>query len=250
MPSPSNRPAEASRRLWEVRAAISAVCDPEIDETVESLDFVVDVEVDEGQVTVALRLPTFWCPANFVFLMAEDMRRAVLALPWADRFELRLVDHFAAEEINRAISQGQSFKEAFPNDAAGELTELRHAFDEKAFLMRQAALVSVLRRSGLGDEDIIEVKSAEIARLASIDKAVAAAWEAYRLKREALSFSACPEELAIVELDGKPVAEGGLPGHLRTIRRVTTSASANGEMCRMLMAARTNGPGCAPAHRR
>lgn len=242
---PSQDPVALSR-LREVRAAISAVRDPEIDETVESLDFIVDVGIDEDRVTVSLRLPTFWCPANFVFLMAEEMRRAVQTLPWVGHFELRLVDHFAAEEINRAICQGRSFKDAFPNDAVRDLTELRRTFDEKAFLMRQGALVSVLRRGGLDDETIAKVTPTEIARLASGSEEVAEAWAAYRLKWEALSLPIDAEEPAIIDPDGCPVAAGGLPGHLRKIRGMTTSASANGEMCRMLMASRANGPpGCA-----
>ena len=111
--------AALSAREMEVRAAIAGVRDPEIDESVAALNFIVGVEVADDVARVSLRLPTFWCPANFVYLMAGEMRRAVLALPWVRGFELRLVDHFAADEINRAMSEGLGFAEAFPAQARG-----------------------------------------------------------------------------------------------------------------------------------
>ena len=124
-----------------MRAAIAGVRDPEIDESVAALDFIVGVEVADDVASVSLRLPTFWCPANFVYLMAGEMRRAVLALPWVRGFELRLVDHFAADEINRAMSEGLGFAEAFPAHAEDDLDALRRTFDGKAFLMRQGVVV-------------------------------------------------------------------------------------------------------------
>ena len=68
---------EAAAREAEVRAAIAQVRDPEIDETVAALNFIVAVRVDGGDVAVTLRLPTFWCPANFVFLLGGDIRHSV-----------------------------------------------------------------------------------------------------------------------------------------------------------------------------
>ena len=59
-------------RNEEVWSALNAVTDPEIDESVVSLDFVTDVKIDsETRVKIDFRLPTYWCAPNFAFLMAS-----------------------------------------------------------------------------------------------------------------------------------------------------------------------------------
>jgi metal-sulfur cluster biosynthetic enzyme len=66
----------------EVWSALSAVTDPEIDESVTSLEFVSSVRIESGnKVRIEFRLPTYWCAPNFAFLMASDMRDAVTQLP-------------------------------------------------------------------------------------------------------------------------------------------------------------------------
>ena len=236
-----------SAREMEVRAAIAGVRDPEIDESVAALNFIVGVEVAGDVASVSLRLPTFWCPANFVYLMAGEMRRAVLALPWVRSFELRLVDHFAADEINRAMSEGLGFAEAFPAHAEDDLASLRRRFDGKAYLMRQGAVVSILRHRGMSDGSIVEATADALDRMAASDDELAAAWAAYREKWEAVGLAPHAQGRIVVDLDGAPVAAADLAAHVRRIRGVTTSASANGEMCRMLMAARS-GSECGVAH--
>ena len=70
-------------RKAEVWARLQTVTDPELDEPITDLDFVTRVDVDaENRVHIAFRLPTYWCAANFSFLMADDMRMAVKELPW------------------------------------------------------------------------------------------------------------------------------------------------------------------------
>ena len=62
-------------------AGLERVLDPELDESVLSLGFVESVTSDtEGNVTVCLRLPTYWCAANFSYLMASDVRRELNGL--------------------------------------------------------------------------------------------------------------------------------------------------------------------------
>src|SRR5690242_8660480 len=90
----------------QIRAALRNVLDPELDESIVELGFVADVAVADDTATIAFRLPTFWCSANFAWIMAEDMRLALAALPWLRRADIRLVDHFAAEAINRGIAAG------------------------------------------------------------------------------------------------------------------------------------------------
>jgi metal-sulfur cluster biosynthetic enzyme len=48
-----------------VLSALRDVYDPELDESLVDLQFVDDVRVQDGQVEVVLRLPTFWCAPNF-----------------------------------------------------------------------------------------------------------------------------------------------------------------------------------------
>ena len=68
----------ASEREADVRRALARVDDPELDEPVTDLRFIERVEIDAaGAVSIGFRLPTYWCAANFAFLMADDMRREV-----------------------------------------------------------------------------------------------------------------------------------------------------------------------------
>jgi metal-sulfur cluster biosynthetic enzyme len=68
-------------REEEVWSALNAVSDPEIDESVVSLDFVTAIKIDsDNRVGIDFRLPTYWCAPNFAFLMASDMRDAVTVL--------------------------------------------------------------------------------------------------------------------------------------------------------------------------
>ncbi len=70
-------------RREEVWSALDVVTDPEIDESVVSLDFVTELKIDSSnRVEIEFRLPTYWCAPNFAFLMASDMRDAVTALEW------------------------------------------------------------------------------------------------------------------------------------------------------------------------
>ena len=67
-------------RAQQVWARLASVIDPELDESVTELGFVTTVEVDaEGGVDIAYRLPTYWCAANFAYLMASDAQEARMA---------------------------------------------------------------------------------------------------------------------------------------------------------------------------
>lgn len=68
--------ATGALRADEVREAIAGVRDPELDESLVELGFVAGVDVTEEDVTIRLLVPTYFCAANFTWLMAEDLRRA------------------------------------------------------------------------------------------------------------------------------------------------------------------------------
>ena len=232
-------------REAEVRAAISSVRDPEIDETVAALDFIVDVRIDDGAVEIALRLPTFWCPANFVYLMAGEMRAAVRALHWVRSFRMQLVDHFAADEINRGITEGLEFADVFPGQARGDLSVLRRTFAEKAFLMRQGELISFMTRQGSSGAFLLQTRIDEFERLADGQGGrLRELWDAYLEKRAEIGLPMAADAVALTDAEGIAIPVDGLTDHMRELRKVTTSARANGEMCRILMASRKAGFGC------
>ncbi len=217
-------PSEA--QVW---AALRPVADPELDQSVVELGFVHEVSIEGDTVAVAFRLPTFWCSANFAYIMAEDMRAALLALPGVARVRISLVDHFAASRINAGIEQGQDFRAVFGAEAADGLDKVRQTFKEKALLGRQAALIQELRQREWGAARITELTVGELAALPPS--------EAQRRYLEALDVAE-PKAPAFVDATGQPIAAAGLLDHLRQIRRVRMSAEANGEMCRILLEAR------------
>src|SRR6516225_5515540 len=88
---------------------LAQVLDPELDEPILDLGFVRSLQLRSGHATIALRLPTSWCAVNFAYLMAEDVRRALLAVDGIRQVTVSLGDHCAAEEIERAVNGGQPF---------------------------------------------------------------------------------------------------------------------------------------------
>src|ERR1700746_3754058 len=120
---------------------LAQVLDPELDESILDLGFVRSLELRSGHADVTLRLPTSWCAVNFAYLMAEDVRRAVLEVEGIRRVTVSLGDHCAAEEIETAVNDGRPFAEAFPGEGAGSLAALRLTFLSKGFLSRQERLV-------------------------------------------------------------------------------------------------------------
>src|SRR6202023_196528 len=115
---------------------LTRVLDPELDESILDLGFVRSLRLRSGHAEVALRLPTSWCAVNFAYLMAEDVRRALLTVEEIDRVTVSLGDHCAAAEIEAAVNDGLSFAEAFPGEAPGSLEALRRTFLRKGFLAR------------------------------------------------------------------------------------------------------------------
>ena len=127
---------------------LAQVLDPELDESILDLGFVRSLELHSGHASVALRLPTSWCAVNFAYLMAEDVRRALLAIEGIGRVTVRLGDHCAAEEIEAAVNEGRPFAEAFPGEGAGSLAALRLTFLRKGSFSRQERLLRELRDAG------------------------------------------------------------------------------------------------------
>src|SRR5580704_2067028 len=135
------------KRTQEVWSALGTVTDPELDESVTSLQFVTSVE-GENNVRIGFRLPTYWCAPNFAFLMASDMRDAVTEISWVQNVQVELLDHFSASLINRGVAHKQDFRDAFPGETDDDLSAVRQKFLGKAYQRRQELLMRHLLRSG------------------------------------------------------------------------------------------------------
>src|ERR1700758_5595274 len=131
-------PIDSDTALQEIGEALATVSDPELYEPVTALGFIQDIFVDKcGDVSVSFRLPTYWCSANFAYLMASDMREAIARLPWAGRINIELIDHFTSAEVSGGVSSGRSFQKSFSSDAEEDLEGIRLIFRKKAFQKRQ-----------------------------------------------------------------------------------------------------------------
>src|SRR5262245_15254984 len=124
-------------RQEEVYGQLAKVSDPELDQPLTELGFIGGVSVEGSAVTVRFRLPTFFCAPNFAFMMAADIRERVSELPWVERVEVQLQDHFFDSEINGGVNGGKSFVEAFPELASDALRELRGTFRVQTITSRQ-----------------------------------------------------------------------------------------------------------------
>jgi metal-sulfur cluster biosynthetic enzyme len=205
-----------------VLGALDGVRDPELDQSLVELGFVAGVEVEDGDVAVRLRLPTYFCAPNFAFLMVADARAAVAALPWVEHARVDLEDHFTAAEINGAVSGDGGFVDAFPDHATAELDELRTLFQRKALMARQGRLAA-----GLQDP-----ASRTLGDLSGPDA------ERCRELRRALGIDARPESPAFVTGEGTPVAAEDFPRFLRLARLVAISLEGNAGLCRSLLKTR------------
>ena len=224
-------------RTPEIWDRLGQVTDPELDESVTDLGFVTSVEVDAmDHVHIQFRLPTYWCAANFAFMMADDMRAAVGALPWVRGVSVVLGEHMYADKINRGISQGLSFQETFGSEATGDLSEVRRTFLLKAFQRRQEALLNQLMAQGYTPEQLVTMILAEL-RALSVSKQGQDLVGRYLERREIVG-SCSPDELAFLSAEGRHLQAEGFEIYVKGLRRVGVNAEFNGALCRGLLSAR------------
>ena len=96
--------------LAAARGALDRVVDPELDRSLTELEFIASLEVDGGDVTVALRLPTYWCSPSFAYLMVGDARDALQALPGALAFTHADGDPLSAEGLADYVRLARSVR--------------------------------------------------------------------------------------------------------------------------------------------
>ena len=231
--------AAPADRVSEVLARLATVNDPELDESVVELDFITDVAVDgNGAVSLSFRLPTYWCAANFAYIMAEDMRSAVAGLPWVTSVSVTLGEHMYSETINRGMAETQSFQTAFGDEANGNLAQVRRTFLVKAFQRRQVTLADHLLAARFAPEALASLTIGELRSCTNTSEGQVLV-QRY-LDRRSVVGEAGDDAPAFVDEHGAPVAPEAFRGHLRALRRVAVNVEFNGALCRGLLAARFN----------
>jgi metal-sulfur cluster biosynthetic enzyme len=226
--------ADRKAQVW---SRLETVTDPELDEPVTALEFITRADVDANDcVHVEFRLPTYWCAANFSFLMADDMRNAVKDLPWVTDVSIVLGEHMYADKINAGLARGLNFQETFGAEADGDLDELRRTFLLKAFQRRQAALLAHLIEAGRAAAELVQMTLGELVEL-EVNEAGARLRTRYLERRPTVSASLATFR-AFIDADGDPLQAESLSTYVRMLRRVDVNAEFNSALCRGLLHAR------------
>jgi metal-sulfur cluster biosynthetic enzyme len=215
----------------EILDALSSVRDPELDEPITDLDFVSELEVEEGAAFVRLRLPTYFCAPNFAYLMVADAKTAVLSVPGIERASIVLDDHYASAEINAGVNDEHGFDGAFPEETdSPDLEELRTVFRRKSFVSRQEQLCRELLAEDHTPSDLAGMVLADVPASDLLQK--------YLERRAELGLDVSGDAPLLVDPDGKRVPEEAVVQHLRFARTVRVSIEGNAELCRGLLATR------------
>ncbi|MPZ88687.1 MAG: DUF59 domain-containing protein [Nitriliruptorales bacterium] len=211
--------------------ALRAVRDPELDESIVELGFVASLSVDGGDVTLRLRLPTYFCAPNFAYLMVADAQEAIRSVPGVAGARVELDDHCASEEINRGVAHARGFDGTFPGLAEGsDLEQLRLTFRRKALIVRQDRLC----RSLLAEDRTPE----QLAGLRLRDLPPGDERDRYLSRRAELGYSTAPEAALLIDAGGRAVPPEQALRLLRMGRTTRVSIEGNAGFCRGLLATR------------
>ena len=216
---------------------LAKVYDPELDQPLTELGFIGGVHIDGRTVTVHFRLPTYWCAANFAFLMATDIRTYVAQLPWVQRVEVRLQDHCLEQEITDGVNRGQTFRMTFPDLATDDLETLRETFRVKAFLTRQARVLRWLLRQGWHDEALLQLRVGELRQLPA-DSEAQALVERYITLLQERGLAPDPTAAAFTQPDGTPLERRQFRAYLQQAERTRLSMEFNTMFCSGLLKTR------------
>jgi metal-sulfur cluster biosynthetic enzyme len=215
---------DLDRAVW---SALGTVRDPELDEPITDLGFVTAAAVTCGVAHVRLVLPTYFCAPNFAYLMVADAFDAVSAVPGVHTVDIRLEDHFAAEEINAGVAAGAGFTGSFPGEATGELAELRRTFQRKAHTACLERACRTLLDAGWQVEGLGEVRLADVPE--------SPARRSLLRRRADLGLATGPGEPLVVDDHGRAVPTERLAAHLRFAKAVRVSIEGNSSFCRGLL---------------
>jgi metal-sulfur cluster biosynthetic enzyme len=220
----------------EVHQQLAEVYDPELDQPLTELGFIGGVDIAGDKVTVRFRLPTYWCAANFAYMMSSDIRERVSELPWVKQVDVLLQDHFHDEEINEGIKHGKTFLTAFP-DATDSLDDLRETFRVKAFQARQERVLRWLIRKGLQEEAILRMRVGELEQLLK-KRQVAKLVKRYLNIRQERGLPGDIGAEAFSHHDGTPIDPGGLQLLLNKASSTRLSMEFNTAFCSGLLKTR------------
>ena len=219
----------------EVRIALDAVIDPELDEPITDLGFVRSVECSGARVEVHLRLPTSFCAPNFAYLMASDAKDAIAALPGVSDPIVELDDHHDSDIINRGLAADAGYRGTFGHEAERDLDELRATFQRKAHTaaMERSLTAELRRRPEISEQDVAGIR---IGDLPSDDTTAA-----LLRRRAAIGLSTAGSAPVLVDDAGAPTPAHAAALALRRARSTRISVDGNAHFCRGLLATRYPG---------
>lgn len=227
------------QEIAEVWRTLEMVSDPELDESLPRLGFIRAVNIDdEANVRVSIRLPTYWCAANFAFIMAEDARAALERLSWVREAVVTIEDHYSGDEINRGIAAKREFGAAFPGQAEGDLKDLRRLFRAKAFMRRQERLLRLMLADGHTAAGLAALNLDGLERMELRDR------NGRRSKADYIAIRgefARGSHLAFVTAAGAALDPRTFAAYMADLRRTTANIEFNAAICAGLLKAR-----CAP----
>ncbi len=228
-----NLPAGIDREA--LLAGLDRVLDPELDESVLSLGFVESVEGnDAGEVTVCLRLPTYWCAANFSYLMASDVQRELAGLQGVSSVNVRLGEHFAGREVEDGSGASKTFAEAFPEGGPDTLEETRRIFVVKGFISRQERLLRALKDSGLMFPEISKLRVVDAWELGVEERMMSR----YMDRRKEMGIDCSDLSPLIVDIKGDRVPAEELEAHYVRARTTRLAMEASGSLCSAMLQSR------------
>jgi metal-sulfur cluster biosynthetic enzyme len=230
--------------------SLDKVLDPELDESILSLGFVRSVDYDNGRVNIEVQLPTYWCAANFSYMMASDIRRELLKVDGVEEVAVRLAGHFASQAIEAGINADKPFVDAFPDEALDNLEQVRDLFLRKGFFKRQEVLLRHLRKTGLSFEQISMLRIEDIhidgdgcwlgregPRRARVGPSKIAT--DYFQRRADLGLSCVPADPLITNPGDGPIPADMLEAYFIQARTSRLAAESNGALCSALLEARS-----------
>jgi metal-sulfur cluster biosynthetic enzyme len=216
----------AGSRILE---ALETVRDPELDEPITTLGFVASCTVSaDGDASVRLRLPTYFCAPNFAFLMVADAYDAVAAMPGVRHTEIVLEDHFASDAINGGVAARDGFAQTFDGEAVGELHGLRADFLRKAVMAGTDQVCRPMLAAGTEPSALPGLTLGDVPPSRALDR--------LRQRRAELGLPAGDgAPLLIDPVTGAKISTDAMPLHLRKARTTAVSIDANAGICRGML---------------
>jgi metal-sulfur cluster biosynthetic enzyme len=226
-------------QVAQVWRALEPVSDPELDEPLPRLGFIRAINIDnEARVHLSIRLPTYWCAVNFVFMMAEDARAALEHLPWVREAVVTIEDHYSGDEINRGIAAKLPFSVAFEGQADNNLTSLRRIFRAKAFMRRQEKVLLRMLANGHSAASLaaLSLSGLETTELPDLDDELLKEYIAIRQE------FAHGSDLAFMTPAGAALDPKTFGAYMADLRRTTANIEFNAAICGGLLKARIGVP--------